>query len=165
MSLYSYYAATQNRTRSVKPRSYELPPTKERHLTAFHKKAIRELSAKIGAYKFGHSSRKCPNCANFFARLTLDQIPLDYCRRCRGIWFDVGELVHFTGELNEVPGADLANRESRFQCPICEEKMMELQFQSGANILVDGCPDGHGIFLETGEFERILVAVDDPTAD
>ena len=165
VSLYSYYAATQNRTRTIKLRTYELSSTKERHLTEFHEKAIRELSTQIEKYKFGHSRRMCPSCNKFYARITLDQILLDYCRRCHGIWFDAGELIHFTDLLTEIPGESLAHRVSRFECPICEKQMLELQFSSDANILVDGCPDGHGVMLEAGEFERILAAVDDPITD
>ena len=67
------------------------------------------------------------------------------------------ELVHFTELMAEIPGEHLTSRSSRFACPICGGRMREYQFCRDANVMVDSCPKGHGLYLEDGEFTRVLL--------
>ncbi len=35
---------------------------------------------------------KCPTCSNLMIVVEHEQIELDYCVNCFGVWFDAGEL-------------------------------------------------------------------------
>jgi Zn-finger nucleic acid-binding protein len=35
---------------------------------------------------------KCPNCNETLLMMQKDQIEIDYCPSCRGVWLDRGEL-------------------------------------------------------------------------
>jgi Zn-finger nucleic acid-binding protein len=45
----------------------------------------------------GKTTRKCPRCGKRLAEARVDTRPgvvLDHCTRCRGLWFDRGEMEH-----------------------------------------------------------------------
>lgn len=35
---------------------------------------------------------KCPNCDAMLSRTKREEIEIDYCPKCRGVWLDKGEL-------------------------------------------------------------------------
>ena len=96
-------------------------------------------------------------------------IELDYCTTCRGVWFDVGELELLLASaglggheafLESVLGASPADvKEKKRRCPICNLKMKKVYIDRPDRVLVDVCPDGHGIWFDGGEVEHLLGAL------
>ncbi|MCA9152997.1 MAG: zf-TFIIB domain-containing protein, partial [Planctomycetales bacterium] len=97
-----------------------------------------------------------PQCRGNFVVLEIDGQPLDYCRRCHSWWFDAHELEHFTELCDDANDGDRADRPSSLHCPTCSEELREQPLRINSNLLVHNCPQGHGIFLEDGEFIRAL---------
>jgi len=93
-------------------------------------------------------------------------IELDYCLKCRGVWFDSGELDLFISVLNS-EGAGLSNSklltpqsakvsETRRKCPICGLKMDKVLIGKEPGVLIDSCPKGDGLWFDGGELYPIL---------
>jgi Zn-finger nucleic acid-binding protein len=105
------------------------------------------------------------------------QIELDYCTRCRGVWFDAGELELLLASagpggheafLESVLNSAAADvKEKKRRCPICKLKMKKVYIDRQGKVLVDICPDGHGIWFDGGEVERLLssLAAERPDQD
>lgn len=130
----------------------------DRHgeLSDDEKQMLEEISDQLGEDDRKRSSRLCPECHRRFVLVTANKEELDCCKKCRSIWLDTGELQHLSGLLDEIPGRALKSRESKRSCPMCKQAMMEYQFARGTNLMVDACPNDHGVYLQRGELERIL---------
>jgi len=69
----------------------------------FHRKnqeAIEKLRAKLKvaaeAKAAGTSSMKCPRCDGSLKELQFEEVMIDRCDKCGGIWLDSGELEQLT---------------------------------------------------------------------
>lgn len=102
--------------------------------------------------------RRCPQCGEAFLLVRRGDVELDHCDRCDSWWFDGGELGKLAGTSQDVPGDHLRSRPGKYDCPVCGEHMTEFQYHPRENLLVDACPHGHGVYLESGEFDRALRA-------
>ena len=65
----------------------------------FHRKnqeAIEKLRAKMKvseeAKAAGTSSMKCPRCDGSLFETKVDEVAIDTCDKCGGVWLDSGEL-------------------------------------------------------------------------
>lgn len=159
MSLYSYARAVANRN-SSESRPYRTqrtpPPGDDHYLSDYHLRIANEVKQKLSRREYRPSPRICPQCRKGFADIEIDQIPLQYCCRCRGWWFDPDELKHFTSLFEDVADGDFADRETELMCPVCHQHLHEQPMRVTSNLLVHTCPEGHGIFLEDGEFTRAM---------
>jgi Zn-finger nucleic acid-binding protein len=102
-----------------------------------------------------------------------NNIELDYCTRCRGVWFDAGELElllasaglggheAFLKSVLDSPPARV--KEKKRRCPICNLKMKKVFIDREGRTPVDLCPDGHGIWFDGGELERLLNSLAEAT--
>lgn len=105
----------------------------------------------------------CPHCGEEMIVLELDQVEIDYCLACEGIWLDAGELEMLLdggGEKDQLlssflPGQKIRERKKR--CPICRKKMDKvLAGHNHETVLLDNCPRGHGLWFDSGELHQIL---------
>ena len=69
----------------------------------FHRKnqeAIEKLRAKMKlaaqAKEAGTSSMKCPRCDGTLKEIFIEEVPIDTCDKCAGVWLDSGELENLT---------------------------------------------------------------------
>ncbi|MDX6614526.1 MAG: uncharacterized protein QOD75_3712 [Blastocatellia bacterium] len=69
----------------------------------FHRKnqeAIEKLREKIkvgdDAKAAGTSSMKCPRCAGQLKESKFEEVTIDTCDKCAGVWLDSGELEQLT---------------------------------------------------------------------
>ena len=93
------------------------------------------------------------------AELT-QEITVDRCLLCNGIWFDVNELDQYLAEKlllldsNRVPNAaELDKKEG--VCPTCGKKLVKSKAPKGARFKVDRCPNGHGVWLDSTEIDKL----------
>jgi len=108
----------------------------------------------------GRSGRLCPECDSSFILADLEGIKIDTCMSCGGLWFDAGELKALTREADDVPDEQRLSKKSKYACPVCGNKMSQHQYKSPHRLLVDTCPDGHGVYLERGEYLEALTVAD-----
>jgi len=110
----------------------------------------------------------CPKCSEELARIEVEDMRLDSCASCQGIWFDDRELEQ-SKDLAE-PGLDwmdfeIWKHENEFDisarsqsCPRCEKPMCQLGYGK-TGVQVEHCTDCQGIWLDGGEFEKIIQAL------
>ena len=105
----------------------------------------------------------CPVCKSAMIILELDEVEVDYCTDCEGIWLDAGELELLLGAAT-VSQALLTSfqpaktNEKKRKCPICLKKMDKVLFADTADKqeLIDRCPKKHGLWFDRGELQRVL---------
>jgi Zn-finger nucleic acid-binding protein len=95
--------------------------------------------------------------------LELQQVEVDHCFGCGGIWLDAGELelliddpIH-SAELLESFKVDTECTEAKRKCPICYKKMEKVVVGTEKpRLLLDRCPKKHGLWFDSGELQDIL---------
>jgi len=108
----------------------------------------------------------CPACKEAMITAELEEVEVDYCAGCGGIWLDAGELELLVDE----PGAARAVldsfvvpdgvKERARRCPICRKRMEKVRAASGeGDVLLDRCRGADGLWFDRGELDRILAAV------
>lgn len=146
--------------RAHRAKTKSRPNSSTRHkqpmLSPEEDRIIASLQEQISHSVHFSSTKRCPECSRPFSILKLEGVELDACWLCQGIWFDAGELRHFTGFSRDVPADHLHSRRSRYACPVCGETMEEHVFVRSYNLLADKCLADHGVYLEQGELERAL---------
>jgi len=108
----------------------------------------------------------CPVCKYDMIVVEYHDIELDYCNSCKGVWFDSGELelllksqgleepkTFFDGIFNT---QESASPEKKRNCPICDHKMKKTAIGKKPEILIDICPDKHGLWFDGGEVTQLL---------
>jgi hypothetical protein len=95
-----------------------------------------------------------------------EEIELDYCTNCSGVWFDSGELelllqcigledsnLRLTSTL-ALP--EVKTVEKKRKCPICRRKMKKTTAGKEQPVLIDVCPQGEGLWFDGGELTRLI---------
>ncbi len=105
----------------------------------------------------------CPVCKNAMITLELDDVEIDHCLDCGGIWLDAGELELLLGEperaksLLDSFSVDSECAEAKRKCPICDKKMHKVIVgDSEPTLLIDKCRRGDGLWFDNGELHDIF---------
>ncbi len=105
----------------------------------------------------------CPVCKNAMITLQLEDVEIDYCTDCGGIWLDTGELEQLLNEPEKAKHLldsfriDSESGESVRKCPICDKKMQKIIVGSSKPILlIDKCRRGDGLWFDKGELQDIF---------
>ena len=108
----------------------------------------------------------CPVCKSNMIVVEYNSIELDYCNDCHGVWFDSTELELLLKSLNldshnlllddilKSPEAD--SSEKKRKCTICRKKMRKTTTGEHPVVLVDVCPQKHGLWFDGGEVAQLL---------
>ena len=114
----------------------------------------------------------CPVCRVEMLVLEYENIEIDFCDECGGIWLDEGELELLAGEdgkPSKVAEALASNANVKGKgdrpCPVCSKKMLLADIDLGADVPhgdrfveIDKCPRGHGMWFDEGELKQIVEA-------
>jgi len=113
----------------------------------------------------------CPACKSDTLIVEYNNIELDYCPACKGVWFDSGELElllecaglencqSYISDTIDVPEA--VTSEKKRKCPICRRKMKKIYIDEDKKIMVDICRNGHGIWFDGGEVAQLIKEIAD----
>jgi len=102
----------------------------------------------------------CPACKNSMIILELNQVEIDYCNSCKGIWLDSGELelIFSNSDQKSVSESFISksdNQEVGRRCPNCKKKMEKVEFEN-SGIILDRCTNNHGLWFDNGELKSLL---------
>jgi Zn-finger nucleic acid-binding protein len=108
----------------------------------------------------------CPVCKYDMIVVEYQNIELDYCNSCKGVWFDSGELelllksysleepkTFLDGILNS---HEAVSSEKKRNCPVCGHKMQKTAIGGQPEILIDMCRDKHGLWFDGGEVAQLI---------
>ncbi len=104
----------------------------------------------------------CPVCREPMIVLELDEVEIDHCISCRGIWLDAGELELLLGDSAEKDNLlssfeeDKHTKEKGRKCPICLKRMVKVLCRADTNVLIDKCRRNDGLWFDEGELEDII---------
>jgi len=115
---------------------------------------------------------KCVNgCGNLYPG-QYEGIEIDTCDSCLGIWLDYSELTHIvktnekkwdneyigrvTNQIGKI-GVPNKEKERTIKCPKCDEIMPPINYQYSSGVIVNKCKSNHGIWLDSGEIEKIQI--------
>lgn len=113
----------------------------------------------------------CPRCQQAFQSNTYEKINIDNCPHCGGVWLDAGELLPiitardalFTRDLVEktlkrahtkIPKAE---QDVVLSCPHCSGAMHPLNYNYSSGIVLNACPNGHGVWLDKDELAGVQI--------
>ncbi len=105
----------------------------------------------------------CPGCSNPMITFELDEVEIDYCPQCGGIWLDSGELEMLLGDtqnaldtLESFKSAPKVSEKSR-KCPICMKKMLKVHIgNDDSKVLIDACKRNDGLWFDKGELSEVV---------
>ncbi len=111
------------------------------------------------------SNKSCPLCKKSLDKTIFFGVEVDYCPKCLGLWFERGELRLAKDkkdkDLNWLD-FDLWGDKTKFEisqekklCPECRMPLYEVKY-GDSEIKVDVCNICYGIWLDRGEFKKII---------
>jgi len=105
---------------------------------------------------------KCPVCKDPMIVIELNEVEIDYCTSCNGIWLDAGELELLIEDEQERElllssfKKDSENREKSYKCPICNKRMDKVYVGENNDVLIDKCTDNDGLWFDKGELKHVI---------
>ncbi|OVE79239.1 hypothetical protein BVY01_03005 [bacterium I07] len=104
----------------------------------------------------------CPKCNDTeMDKVNFDNVEVDRCTKCFGIWLDYGELEAMMrkegSEWVDIGGeeADMAQMGHIMTCPHCKIHMDATRDDVQKHIVFEKCPECGGIFLDAGELKDL----------
>lgn len=112
---------------------------------------------------------KCPTCKTSLRVDHYEQIEIDRCDTCNGLWLDDREMMAIIRKrdtkasqtiLTEVlsnahRGLPAQTGQDPRGCPRCSGPLKQLNHSYSSGIILDSCPKGHGVWLDEHELEKV----------
>ena len=94
--------------------------------------------------------------------LEVENIEIDHCLACGGVWLDGGELELMLDtaankdELMATLAKDVESKEKKIRCPICSKKLYKVRYGVEKKLFLDKCPRNDGLWFDRGELCEAL---------
>ena len=118
---------------------------------------------------------KCPACSSLMIVVEHENIELDYCVNCSGVWFDAEELELLLEAMqlegtslswdNILTSSEAESVEKKRHCPICGRKMKKATVGHEPEVLIDACPSGDGLWFDSGEMGQLIIHLSDKPSE
>ncbi len=112
---------------------------------------------------------RCPKCGSDFETFTHENVEVDRCNQCGGIWFDAAEKKNLE-QIDDAAIIDSGDRRvgkkynemRNINCPKCDVAMYRVADKTQFHIEYESCPACYGTFFDAGEFKDLneLTAVE-----
>lgn len=117
----------------------------------------------------------CPRCRAALLETDYEGLGVYHCHSCRGYWVPGARLAEiaeirektFTTEQKaafqrlHAQARTLVNQaDAEISCPRCGQALRQNRYPYANEVIIDRCPQGHGIWLDAGEIEHIQMAVE-----
>ena len=111
-----------------------------------------------GGGMYFSGAMRCPKCRADMQQVTIDDVEVDRCSQCHGLWFDDGELIALKTpeaaaalDIGDARVGKRQNRVERYRCPRCAGPMNRLVDPEQTHIWFEQCADCDGSFFDAGE--------------
>lgn len=112
------------------------------------------------------AERLCVICDQNMEPKMVEEVEVDYCPDCHGLWLDKDEILQLVeksddalGDLRdllETPVPPLSVPLVERACPACRGKLSVALFEG---VAIRHCAECDGIFLERGELDKAITAI------
>jgi Zn-finger nucleic acid-binding protein len=112
----------------------------------------------------------CVKCTSVLDKARVGDVEVDLCPSCGGLWLDHGEIERIgRGKPDEMAklrsalvgsSAPDAASDTQNSCPACPGQLKEVVL---GPVHVDYCTKCHGVFLDKGELDEAVTAVNGTT--
>lgn len=110
----------------------------------------------------------CLKCTSVLDKSRIDDVEVDHCPACGGLWLDHGEIERLSRKMtSEIAtlrrllggsaGPPAVPSEVQTSCPACQSAAMR-EVELG-KIHIDFCTRCKGLFLDRGEIDAAIAAV------
>ena len=108
--------------------------------------------------------RRCPACSELLFKKRVEQVEVDGCPGCGGLWLDPGELQQLARDSKALraagasfpPGLQASVGATRTnQCPKCQAELTPFEFDRFRGVRLDRCKGCGGMWLDHGEAQEI----------
>ena len=103
----------------------------------------------------------CPKCGAAMEKVTFQNIQVDRCTACKGLWFDMLEREHLEA-LKGSEQIDVGPRRAedrgqivRINCPVCHTPMIRMVDPNQPHVWYESCTVCFGVFFDAGEFRDL----------
>lgn len=113
----------------------------------------------------------CPTHHQELSINNVDNVQVNECKSCKGIWFSKGELEKALDTVN-ISNKDkyqiLSNKEinnkkteqfsrGNIYCPSCQIAMIKEPFRKNSHVIVDRCKTCQSCWLDEGELQHLIM--------
>ncbi len=105
---------------------------------------------------------QCPKCGSAMEVVVHNNVEVDRCTGCMGLWFDAGEIEPLLkpklARAVDIGDADTGahtNAIDRYPCPRCGGAMVRMVDASQSHIWYEKCASCGGSFFDAGEFRDL----------
>ena len=112
---------------------------------------------------------KCPQCKEQMKQSTVDEITVDECARCRGMWFDSGDLDEVKDKVLPDMGwldidawkeqAEFDVRHAPNRCPKCKDIALTTIQDRASTTELSVCTQCKGTWMAAGQFLNLINAL------
>ena len=109
---------------------------------------------------------ECPNKHGQLEKMLFNDVEVDYCPQCLGIWFDKDELRLAKDKKDDQlkwVDFDIWRDKGKFEvanidrrCPVDRVPLVQVTYDD-SSVKIDFCKMCRGIWLDRGEFKQIMV--------
>lgn len=105
---------------------------------------------------------RCPKCGSDFETFTHENVEVNRCNDCGGIWFDAAEKKNLE-QIEDAAIIDSGDRRvgkkynemRNINCPKCDVAMYRVADKTQFHIEYESCPACYGTFFDAGEFKDL----------
>jgi Zn-finger nucleic acid-binding protein len=101
----------------------------------------------------------CPKCNSPMEKVTYQDIEIDRCTNCKGIWLDVFEKDRLKAkngsdavDVGDKKAGEEYNKKEKVNCPRCLIPMVSKVLIEQKHIRYETCTSCYGVFFDAGEF-------------
>ena len=104
----------------------------------------------------------CPKCeTGVLNAVKVRSVEVDQCSACGGVWFDESELTAMLDcakrDLKALAGKENERLNHKHgDCPRDGVKLTRMYSVPNQEVIVDVCPECHGIWLDGGELAKLV---------
>ncbi len=118
---------------------------------------------------------ECLNCNETMLTINYEGTEIDRCPKCKGTWLDKGEITRiidtrenifsWEDKFITIQNAGVDESKETYHCPICSKSLERFEYSVNSGVIIDRCPDHHGLWLDGQELERIQITMEEYESD
>ena len=103
----------------------------------------------------------CPKCNATMETVTYENITVERCTACKGLWFDALEAEHLKAlrgsqdiDTGSADKGRFMDNISKVRCPVCNTPMIQMVDVHHPDLRFESCKVCYGMFFDAGEFRH-----------